>query len=221
MGMQSAKRCLLVCALGVLLNWSASAVWINEFHYDNDGTDTGEFIEIAGLAGTDLSGWTIVLYNGSGGASYGSIGLSGSIPDLINGFGVVSIPSAGMQNGAPDGFALVDAGSSVVQFLSYEGAFQATSGPAIGMTSTDVGVAETSTTVTGASLQLTGDGSIYDDFHWSGPDAATPGWINAGQTFSSPGSGSGSNSSVPDGGGTLALLAVAVSGLALTSRKRR
>ena len=40
-------------------------VFINEIHYDNDGTDVGEFIEIAGPAGTSLSGWKIVLYNGN------------------------------------------------------------------------------------------------------------------------------------------------------------
>lgn len=31
--------------------------WINEFHYDNDGADSGEFVEVAGEAGLDLSGW--------------------------------------------------------------------------------------------------------------------------------------------------------------------
>eukprot|EP01083_Nonionella_stella_P034213 93680_1 len=30
-------------------------VWINELHYDNAGTDIDEFVEIAGIAGTDLS----------------------------------------------------------------------------------------------------------------------------------------------------------------------
>jgi len=37
--------------------------WINEFHYADSGADAGEFVEIAGIAGTDLTGWTIVLYN--------------------------------------------------------------------------------------------------------------------------------------------------------------
>ena len=45
-------------------------VFINEIHYDNCGTDTGEAIEIAGPAGTDLTGWSLVLYNGNGGAVY-------------------------------------------------------------------------------------------------------------------------------------------------------
>ncbi|MEJ7724882.1 MAG: hypothetical protein WKF64_11300 [Ilumatobacteraceae bacterium] len=43
------------------------AVFINEIHYDNSGTDTGEAIEIAGPAGLDLAGWSLVLYNGTGG----------------------------------------------------------------------------------------------------------------------------------------------------------
>ena len=43
---------------------AATTVFINEFHYDNDGTDVGEFVEIAAPAGTSLTGWSIVLYDG-------------------------------------------------------------------------------------------------------------------------------------------------------------
>src|SRR4051794_34542518 len=52
------------------------AVFVNEIHYDNDGTDVGEAIEVAGPAGTDLAGWSLVLYNGNGGASYNTTVLS-------------------------------------------------------------------------------------------------------------------------------------------------
>ena len=45
-------------------------VFINEIHYDNTSTDIGEAIEIAGPTGTDLSGWSLVLYNGSNGEPY-------------------------------------------------------------------------------------------------------------------------------------------------------
>ena len=48
----------------------SSTVFINELHYDNIGTDAGEAVEIAAPAGTDLTGWTVVLYNGNGGAVY-------------------------------------------------------------------------------------------------------------------------------------------------------
>jgi hypothetical protein len=102
-----------------------TTVFINEIHYDNTGTDSGEAIEVAGPAGTDLTGWSLVLYNGSGGALYGTAALSGSIPDLGGGFGVVVVDYSGIQNGAPDGMALVDASNNVIQFLSYEGTFTA------------------------------------------------------------------------------------------------
>ncbi|MGB5769901.1 MAG: hypothetical protein WBM32_08535, partial [Crocosphaera sp.] len=93
-------------------------VFINEFHYDNSGTDVGEFIELAGLAGTNLDGWSIVLYNGANGTVYDTQTLSGTIANQSNGFGFVTInlPTNGLQNGSPDGIALVDDTGNVVQF---------------------------------------------------------------------------------------------------------
>jgi len=161
------------------------AVFINEIHYDNDGTDAGEAIEVAGPAGTDLTGWSLVLYNGNGGTVYDTDALSGVISDQSNGFGfaVLNYPVNGLQNGSPDGVALVDASSQVVQFLSYEGSFVAVGGPADGMTSTDIGVTEGSSTPVGASLQLTGTGTTYSDFTWTAPQTSTFNNVNTGQTF--------------------------------------
>src|SRR5690606_35209169 len=50
-------------------------VWVNEIHYDNSGADADEGVEIAGTAGTDLAGWRLVFYNGSGGAVYDVVAL--------------------------------------------------------------------------------------------------------------------------------------------------
>ena len=36
-----------------VLALSSTDPWINEFHYDNTGTDIDEGVEIAGAAGTD------------------------------------------------------------------------------------------------------------------------------------------------------------------------
>jgi endonuclease I/chitodextrinase/exonuclease III len=158
-------------------------VFINEIHYDNAGTDIGEAVEIAGFSGTDLTGWSIIPYNGSGGASYTPVGnLSGSIPEQLNGYGTVYVPITGLQNGSPDGLALVNASGKVIQFLSYEGSFTATNGPASGMTSTDIGIAEASTAAVGTSLQLTGAGYTYADFTWQAA-TTTFGAINKGQFF--------------------------------------
>ncbi len=162
-----------------------TSVFINEIHYDNDGTDSGEAIEVAGPAGTNLTGWSLVLYNGAGGAVYTTTPLSGVIPNQQNGFGTVfvSYPSNGIQNGSPDGLALVDAGNSVVQFLSYEGSFTAVGGPADGLLSTDIGVSEASNSPVGHSLQLTGSGQSYEDFAWAAAAPNTFGVINTGQSF--------------------------------------
>lgn len=160
-----------------------TSVFINELHYDNSGTDTGEGVEIAAPAGTDLSGWRIVLYNGANGQVYDTINLSGTIPDLDDGFGALFFARAGVQNGSPDGLALVDPSGAVVQFLSYEGSFVAIGGPANGMTSTDIGVFEGGSDPAGQSLRLTGQGTQYEDFTWSGSAPASFGAVNAGQDF--------------------------------------
>jgi hypothetical protein len=172
--------------LAAPLTGSGPSVFINEIHYDNAGGDTGEAIEIAGPGGTDLSGWSVALYNGSATQRnvYDTFTLSGALPDEGNGCGTLSFARAGIQNGGPDGLALVDPDGSVVQFLSYEGAFTAASGPAAGATSVDMGVSETSSTLVGESLQLTGTGSTYDDFIWASAAANTFGVTNTGQTFS-------------------------------------
>ena len=166
-----------------------STVFINELHYDNNGTDSGEFVEIAGPAGTDLTGYSVVLYNGSGGASYDTDSLTGlSLTDEQNGYGTVRVAYAsnGIQNGSPDGVALVDGSGAVLQFLSYEGVFAATNGAASGLTSTDIGVAEAGTEPAGLSLQLIGSGDSYGDFTWSGPSTNSQDAVNAGQTFTAP-----------------------------------
>src|SRR5687768_1602597 len=164
---------------------AAISVFINEIHYDNTGTDAGEAIEIAGPAGTNLAGWTLVLYNGSNGAAYGTVALSGGIPDQQSGFGTsfVSGPSNGIQNGAPDGVALVDSAGTVAQFLSYEGTLTAVDGPAAGLDSTDMGVSEVGNEPNGQSLQLTGTGTTYADFAWAAPATSTFGAVNTGQSF--------------------------------------
>lgn len=167
------------------------AVWINEFHYDNVGTDAGEFVEVAGTAGTDLGGWSIVRYNGNvPGAAVvyttpGSTLLSGVIADQQNGFGTISVglPANGLQNGPADGFALVDGGGTVVQFLSYEGVITAADGPAAGLTSTDIGISQAGSEPLGASLHLTGSGNDYADFTWAATTDDSPGAVNAGQGF--------------------------------------
>lgn len=182
----------------------ATDVFINELHYDNTGTDANEGIEIAGPAGTDLTGWSIDLYNGNGGTVYNTQSLNGVIADQQNGFGTLSLtyPVNGIQNGSPDGIALINNNSNVVQFLSYEGVFTAVGGPANGLTSTDIGVRETGSEPLGQSLQRAGSGSVYEDFTWNTPATNTYNAINTGQTFTGASGGTGTSGGTGASGGT-------------------
>jgi hypothetical protein len=158
--------------------------WINELHYDNVGTDVDEFYEVVieNAAGYTLSDFKVTLYNGSGGASYGSATLDSFTQGVtVGNYTIYYKYHSGIQNGEPDGLALDYLGNLIPgQFLSYEGTFTATNGPANGVLSTDIGVAEIDSPV-GNSLQLSGVGLLYSAFTWQTPLPHTPGEVNNGQ----------------------------------------
>ena len=167
---------LFTCAVSV-----PERVWINEFHYDNSGSDSAEFVEIAYTTPVDITSYTLLLYNGNGGGVYSTKSI-GTGTSSSSGVLLTVVAVSGMQNG-PDGLALVDPSNKVVQFISYEGTFTATDGAAFGMTSTDVGVSESDSTAVGESIQATGTGCKAADFTWMSPQSSTAGSVNFEQTF--------------------------------------
>ena len=183
--MNKKLRNVLCCLIAVCYTVIASSqsVFINEFHYDNAGGDVNEAIEIAGQAGTNLDGWSLVLYNGSNNEPYTNVAVTGQIEDQQNGYGTLTFPISGIQNGAPDGIALVDETGAVIQFLSYEGTLTAVGGPADGLTSADVGVAESSTTPADSAIALVGNGTEATDFTWEIVTTSTFGQVNTSQVF--------------------------------------
>ena len=182
----------VVCVLLINFGLKAQNVWINEIHYDNAGTDVDEFIEVVleNPGSYNLANFSIVLYNGNNGASYGTTMTLDqyTVGSTVGNFKFYwfnyTAAGASIQNGSPDGMALVYQGTVITgQFLSYEGTFVATDGPAMGMTSVDIGVAESSTTPVGYSLQLSGNGTNYSAFAWQPEAPATPGNLNNNQTL--------------------------------------
>ncbi|MCU1431979.1 MAG: Endonuclease/exonuclease/phosphatase [Actinotalea sp.] len=155
--------------------------YISEIHYDNAGTDAGEFVEVHLPPGTTSAGLEVVLYNAGSTTTYDT----DAVPPVTAPAGspavaVVSYPSNGIQNGSPDGVALVRNGM-LVELLSYEGVFTATNGPAAGIASTDIGVSEAGTESVGRSLSRTYSAAT-GTLVWAGPAAATPGAVNPGAT---------------------------------------
>lgn len=134
-------------------------------------------MEVAGPAGLSLDGWSIAFYRAVDGSQYKSVSLSGTIPDATGtGCGALSFEVSGIQNGLC-GLVLVGADGALGPLLSYEGVLTATDGPAAGVTSTDIGVTESSATPVGFSLQLQDDGIT-----WAEGATSSFGALNAGQS---------------------------------------
>jgi hypothetical protein len=153
-----------------------SNVWINEFHYDNTGTDTNEFIEIAHTI--SLTGCQVQLYR-AGWILYRNISLTGTVPsatvDSVQ-FTVVEFTTPeGIDNGSPSGLVLTDTRNNVVEFLSYEGILMNVSSD---MVSTDVNVREDEATPLGHSLQKCPNFNV-----WTGPLPNTKGQPNLNCTL--------------------------------------
>ena len=116
----------------------AAQLVINEVDYDQTSTDTAEFVEIKNVSGAavDLTGYNLVLVNGSGGNAvvYDTIALP-AISLAAGDYFVVCANAATVancdlddgpdtnfiQNGSPDAIGLLNAAATLIDALSYEG----------------------------------------------------------------------------------------------------
>jgi len=188
----------LIAKLDAISNDCPNA-WVNEFHYDDQGIDTNEFIEICfgpDSGPTNLNEYQCWIYDQYGGA-ISNIGLEEfTLGGSSNGFTFYTYmtPLSGYGSGisidTPTSISI-----SIDIFISYEGIVEATNGPYEGLISEDVGVYESNYTPEGSSIALEGEGASYRDFaddSWtshSNPSAglgATPGLPNHNQVFVHP-----------------------------------
>ena len=159
--------------------------WINEIHYDDNSKDTDEGVEVVihNLPAHSLSEFIVSLYNGNNGEVYSTANLSDFIPgDTICDKYFFHHFFSSLQNGSPDGVALSYNGR-LLSFISYEGSFIATDGPAAGVQSSDILVHETSSTPVGTSLQCSGSGDCLEHFFWQSGAGETFGHSNNNQYF--------------------------------------
>lgn len=134
----SPKQHVMIAILLLLLLVSgplAAQLVINEFDYDQAGTDAAEFVEIKNTSGApvNLSGWSLVLVNATGPAAYDTINLP-ALSLAAGDYFVVCANNATVancdlddgpdtnfiQNGAPDAVSLFN-GGTLVDTVSYEG----------------------------------------------------------------------------------------------------
>lgn len=164
--MKPIRHLVLVWATVIAMSIASTAqsVFINEFTYDYEGPETKEFIEIFGPAGTDLTDWTITLYNGINGTPYHSetlakdSGIKQACTLEDNKYGVFMLPLEGdmLKNDIPVGIALANPQKEVQHFISYEGHVFAKEGLAEGLTSQDVGVSQNDDVDMETTIQLNG-----------------------------------------------------------------
>lgn len=181
-------------------------VKINEVRADDASTDDIEFIELIGIANTDITGYKIVHVNGNGGSEIfnHTIG-SFTIPD--DGITDVSANSLGfyvlgagsfatgtdesisssLQNG-PDGIILLNASDEVIDAVSWGSAADVVNYSNLttsGSTSADNYLHVTSSDDSGDNSLQAPNGVLADDGTGWTLAAATIGAINSGQTSGS------------------------------------
>jgi len=94
--------------------------------------------------------------------------------------GVSTLPLPEFKIRSPGGVALMDDNGNPLEFLSWGGSFEASTGTAKGLTSHDLGL-DPLAVGTDESFQRVGPGKRPDDFTWAGPSPASFGRINDGQ----------------------------------------
>ncbi len=172
----------------VLCQCAKGDFWLNELNYESE--PNVEIVVSPSSSAINLGTVTWSLYDGSTGSVYASHLLSSfTFGSTLNGYSLIRLSGFTIQNGGssggpniPDGWA-ISVGGSVVEFKSYEGTFTATSGVAVGLTSTDIGVRQEQGTPSQSSMQLLGIGSTAAQFKWISGQGPSYGQQNLGQSL--------------------------------------
>ena len=181
-------------SVGVNQTGTPQRVWINEFDYDAAGTDSNEWVEIAGLAGVAVSNYEFVTISQSGTTTVYPLTNSYVFPDEGQGFGFFVVgrlnplngtadftPSAWttdiLENGPADSVQIRIATNDVaVHTIDYEGNNA--------NTAQDHVFAFTDSGTTNSTVYLRGRGINFYDFAWTNVVSnATANAINSEQAF--------------------------------------
>jgi len=179
-------------------------VWINEidylaFDYGVAFTNTGEFVELAGLAGTDMSGWKIELWDGQTSLYYvfGSYSISNGtvLANETNGIGFFLLADPELPSPVPD-IVMTNYLSDPLEFhrpgmirllnelggIEHAVAFDGYVDGAYIIPVNDLDNSNLSDAPT-QTVALVGTGINQSQFDWSAVTPRTPGAVNPGQSF--------------------------------------
>lgn len=147
MGFNTLRAFAFLFCFSIFSSLSAQSIFISEFFANSNHIEEEEFIEIAGPTGTILTGWQIVLYEGTTGTVYDThtftatdiIGFTDTLAGQAYGVVLKNYEENSLQYNGKNGIALINTSNEVIQFLSYGGTFTATDGLANGSSSQNVG----------------------------------------------------------------------------------
>ncbi len=134
--------------------------------------------QVIATVAVNIGGWTnrIEVWTDT---NFNGVQDSRSITAEQGPIGYVAIPLPEVNVRSPGGVTLNDENGNVLEFLSWGGSFEATTGNAKGLTSTDIGFDPTNAPARG-SVQLTGQASDPGDFTWT-EAGESYGAVNDGQ----------------------------------------
>lgn len=178
-------RLLLYVITMVLTVSSVSALFINEINVDGVTTQKAKTLEIAAVAGTNLAGCRIVIYNSIANRVKEDIPLTGIVPNHNNSWGFLSFRMSSIRLAKPIAVAFVSSEDHVIDFVSYGFTFTPKNGIAFGQSTIDlssVGNNETSI----VSAGRIGLGMEKGNFAWTLLMNSSYGFINEQQYFFTP-----------------------------------
>ena len=143
------------------------------------------FIEVAGRAGTDTTGWRVAGV-GPSGQLYSDEDLPVSISDSGNGFGYRAAIMTTSTFKSSHGAVLLDASDNIIDYIIWE---TVTPNPGSLLESGEPVVVSVldSDAENSSSIQLSGAGAFASNFTWQSPASSTPGNPNTSQTMHPPG----------------------------------
>ncbi len=148
--------------------------------------ETEEPQQVKATTQTNVGSWTnrVIVWTDTNG---NGVQDPASLPESDEPLSMFALALPEFKVRSPGGVTLVDKNYNVLDFISWGGSFEATTGSGNGLISRDIDIDPFSVD-NGDSIQMTGTGSTPEDFVWSGPVASTFGARNTGQEFADPGS---------------------------------
>jgi phosphonate ABC transporter permease subunit PhnE len=147
--------------------------------FEAPGRESDQPQQIEAITETNIGSWTnrVSVWTDT---NVNGVEDAASLPDTDGNLATYSLQLPDFDIRDPGGVTLIDENNNVLDFVSWGGSFEATTGSGTGHVSRDLGV-DPFLVGPSDSVQLTGTGATPPDFQWVGPSSESFGTVNSGQ----------------------------------------